>query len=156
MAKFYRRRFYKSGARDKYSVEHTAINAQTGAVLTNSLYQHAVNVVPASPTQGMRKVKHTTINLCVPDDETNLWWCLVYVPEGYSVNSMNNNPGASFYEPNNFVMACGVSDPNAGPIRIRSHVSRNLNSGDSIWLVFGTAQANKYIAGVVEYAITLQ
>ena len=35
------------------------------------------------------------------------------------------------YEPNQFVMNCGVVDPSAGPIRFTSPVSRNLNDGDS-------------------------
>ena len=38
------------------------------------------------------------------------------------------------YEPNQFVMNCGVVDPSAGPIRFTSPVSRNLNDGDSIYL----------------------
>ena len=40
-------------------------------------------------------------------------------------------PG-SMYEPNQFVMNCGVIDPTAGPIRIYSPISRNLNDGDKI------------------------
>lgn len=155
MVKYFRKRVYR-GSRDKYSVEHTTINAQTASVISNGIYQTAVNVVAATPTQGMRKVKHANINLVLQDDTSNLWWCLVYVPEGYSVNTMNANPGASFYEPNQFVMACGITDPNAGPVRIRSSLSRNLNSGDSIWLVLGTSVASKYISGVVNYAISLQ
>ena len=38
------------------------------------------------------------------------------------------------YEPNQFVMNCGVIDPTAGPIRIYSPISRNLNDGDKISL----------------------
>ena len=69
---------------------------------------------------------------------------------------MNGNPGASFYEPNQFVMAAGCNDPEAGPIRVRSPISRNLNSGDSIWLVVGTNQPQTSVRGLVNYAITLQ
>ena len=41
---------------------------------------------------------------------------------------------SSMYEPNQFVMNCGVIDPTAGPIRIYSPISRNLNDGDKISL----------------------
>ena len=39
------------------------------------------------------------------------------------------------YEPNQFVMNCGVVDPSAGPIRMSSPISRNLNDGDKITLL---------------------
>ena len=39
------------------------------------------------------------------------------------------------YEPNQFVMNCGIADPTAGPIRFSSPVARNLNDGDAIALV---------------------
>ena len=62
------------------------------------------------------------------------------------------------YEPNQFVMNCGVVDPSAGPIRFTSPVSRNLNDGDSIYLLIRNTLADfalQYQA-VVRYAITLQ
>ena len=156
MAKFYKRRFHRSGARDKYSVESTTIRTTTGGQIIAGVYQATANVVPASPTQGMRKVKHLTISLTTVDGVTALFWALVYVPEGYSVNPLNTNPGASLYEPNQFVLNSGIVDPSAGPIRISSPLSRNLNSGDSIWLVVGTGSTGNEVSGVVRYAITLQ
>ena len=39
------------------------------------------------------------------------------------------------YEPNQYVMNCGVVDPTAGPIRFYTPLARNLNNGDSIVLV---------------------
>ena len=60
------------------------------------------------------------------------------------------------YEPNQFVMNCGVVDPSAGPIRFTSPVSRNLNDGDSIYLLIRNTLADfalQYQA-VVRYAIT--
>ena len=53
-------------------------------------------------------------------------------------------------------MAAGCNDPEAGPIRVRSPVSRNLNSGDSIWLVVGTDTPGVLVRGLVNFAITLQ
>ena len=157
--KLYRKR-YASGARDKYSVEQSVIRGITSTEQTNGLYQAPFNLVAATPTQGMRKVKHVTISLSTGPPasgvNTAIYWALVYVPEGYSVNPLNGNTGANFYEPNQFVMACGCNDPDAGPVRIRSPLSRNLNSGDSIWLVVGTPVPNISVHGILQYAITLQ
>ena len=89
----------------------------------------------------MRKVKHLTCNLTQvvaggSSAESNLFWALVYVPQGTTAGSLNiATAGAtpsSMYEPNQFVMNCGVIDPTAGPIRIYSPISRNLNDGDKI------------------------
>ena len=90
----------------------------------------------------MRKVKHLTCNLTQVvtggsgGAESNLFWALVYVPQGTTAGALNvATAGAtpsSMYEPNQFVMNCGVIDPTAGPIRIYSPISRNLNDGDKI------------------------
>lgn len=89
--------------------------------------------MPAVDIQGMRKVKHITVSLTGITNENNIWWALVYVPNGTQPNPLNTQAGqASFYEPNQFVMAAGLNDLTAGPVRIRSPVSRNLNSGDSV------------------------
>ena len=52
-----------------------------------------------------------------------MYWALVYVPQGTSAGNINvitsaTNPG--MYEPNQFVMNCGVVDADAGPIRFFS------------------------------------
>ena len=62
------------------------------------------------------------------------------------------------YEPNQFVMNCGVVDGTAGPIRFSSPVGRNLNDGDSIYLLirplaFTTGQTFTLVA-TVRYAIS--
>ena len=88
-----------------------------------------------------------------------VWWALVFVPQGYQANALfpfyaSSGLQGSLYEPNQFVMACGYNDPSAGPIRIRSRVSRNLQSGDSIALVIGNRGAGNVVyQGVVSYAI---
>ena len=53
-------------------------------------------------------------------------------------------------------MAAGISDLTAGPVRIRSPVSRNLNSGDSVYLVYGSGAEGVTVSALIEYAITLQ
>ena len=64
---------------------------------------------------------------------------------------------SSMYEPNQFVMNCGVIDPTAGPIRIYSPISRNLNDGDKISLLIRpTLDGVATIVSLcVRYAITL-
>ena len=105
----------------------------------------------------MRKVKHVTVTVSSTEQEGLIWWALVYVPQGTNPNPMQVGPNAlSLYEPNQFVMAAGLSDLTAGPVRIRSPVSRNLNSGDAIYLVYGMDVQAAYVSALVEYAITLQ
>ena len=106
--------------RDKYSVEQTGLYFTIPASdPVNGLYQAASLVVPTSATQGMRKVKHLTVSL-TPTQTADIYWALVFVPEGYNPNalfpagSVNGNP---MYEPNQYVMNCGIVDPNAGPVR---------------------------------------
>ena len=67
-----------------------------------------------------------------------MYWAIVYVPQGTTPNAINIATAAStpgMYEPNQFVMNCGVVDGTAGPIRFSSPVGRNLNDGDSIYLL---------------------
>ena len=56
------------------------------------------------------------------------------------------------YEPNQFVMNCGVIDNDAGPIRMSSPLGRNLNDGDSIYLIVRPI-AEMSIYCTVRYAI---
>ena len=81
-------------------------------------------------------------------------------PQGTTVGSINVTTSASatgMYEPNQFVMNCGIADPTAGPIRFSSPVARNLNDGDAIALVVRhTNSAARTVMGTCRYAITLQ
>ena len=138
---------------------------QKGAVAAVAANQtSAVDIVPATVTEGMRKVKHLTVNLtqiATAPAESNLFWALVYVPQGTTAGALNiatagATPG-SMYEPNQFVMNCGVVDPSAGPIRMSSPISRNLNDGDKITLLIRPTLdgAATTVSLVVRYAITL-
>ena len=156
MPKYYKKKYYRGGSRDKYSVEQTAITTS----LSDPSSTTSVVVVPAVTMQGMRKVKHLTISLASQSEAFDaLWWALVYVPQGTAVGDLSVTSGTSLYEPNQFVMNCGCFDFTAGPVRVSSPVSRNLNSGDAIYLVLrqGTSSSTaQTIRGVVKYAITLQ
>lgn len=158
MAKFYRKRSFRRGSRDKYSVENKGGIATVGSTAVNNWYQSTVNIVPATSVEGMRKVKHTTVTLTPYNASSDLGavcYALVYVPEGYNPNALFSS-SSSIYEPNQFVMQCGLMDFSAGPIRIHSPISRNLNSGDSIWLVFGVQTVSQPLHYFCKYAITLQ
>ena len=58
-----RRRRIIRGSRDKYSVEHKAGNVATEATTGDG----GVVIVPATSTEGMRKVKHVVVNLAAND-----------------------------------------------------------------------------------------
>jgi len=156
MSRRFSRRTIKSVNRPKYSKENTMVLIETGENHVNGRAQGGQVIVAPSTTQGMRKVKHITVSLSKhADDAYPFFWAIVYVPEGYNANPIGPSNGP-LYEPNQFVMACGVIDPGAGPIRIRSPISRNLNSGDAISLVIATNTVRTSYVGVVSYAITLQ
>ena len=167
MPRRYRRRRF--GNRDKYSIEHTVFNTPSSgdwtkyaAVgVTAPTQQISFPVLPPTVTQGMRKVKHFTMSFNASDDTSPIAYALVYVPENYEVNRINLPGGGSaveLYEPNQFVISSGILDFSGGPLRIRSRLSRNLNSGDSVFLVFSTYQGvdNTTVLAEITYAITLQ
>ena len=168
--RFYRRRTYN---RDKYSVEQTVIvtPSTTNWTLvpsgegTQSSYQFAKVVVPESNTEGMRKVKHLQLSFSNAQTATEAYpliYALVYVPSGYEPNHINHpdaGSAANVYEPNQYVMSCGVLDFSGGPLRITCPLSRNLNSGDSIALVLScpaAASPSYSYTLACRYAITLQ
>ncbi len=161
----YARRSSFSSNRDKYSKENIGFSVTLQSPSVNGLHQSAVPIVPSTTIQGMRKVKHIRVSLTqgIDHDTTEIYWAIVYVPQGMTPNPLFSTSGSatgSLYEPNQFVMNCGIVDPTAGPIRFSSPLSRNLNSGDSIYLIVGSNPAqpttSNIIVGVASYAITLQ
>ena len=148
------RRYYKRTrtSRKKYSIQQKSFAFTAGANSTTS-----VEIVPATTVEGMRKVKHVTVNLST-SAATPIYWALVYVPQGTTPGALNIATTAdetSFYEPNQFVMNCGLADPDAGPIRIWSPLARNLNDGDRILLLCTHVNsASLTIYALSRYAIT--
>lgn len=147
-------------ARSKYSIEQKSFRGALPTTPVNSLYQTSYQIVEPVTMQGMRKVKHITLSLAgfsnVVDTDAigPIYWAIVYVPQGTNVGALNLNN--SLYEPNQYVMNCGVVDGSAGPIRFSSPISRNLNSGDAIYLLVGSSSTNATnFDGVAKYAITL-
>lgn len=153
-----RRRRIVRGSRDKYSVEHKAGNVATEAATGDG----GVVIVPATSTEGMRKVKHVVVNLAANDVagtfDRSLFWAIVYVPQGTTANPLQIDSG-TMYEPNQYVMGSGVADFAGGPLRIHCRLSRNLNSGDAIYLIIhksNPANVSSTYQYAVSYAITLQ
>ena len=150
---YYRRPYKRTryGKSIKYSIQQRAFSFL--ADVGGSTQQV---IVPPTTVEGMRKVKHITINLSA-DGDTRFYWALVYVPQGTTVNSISLSSTAGMYEPNQFVMNCGITDTNAGPIRYYSPLARNLNDGDAIYLVVlpTNVTTGPTITGTCRYAISL-
>lgn len=145
MPRYYRRR-YRNGSKRKWeqlqivSYLYLHQNKTTGAI-----------VVPADLTNGVRCVKHLKITLTTPyiglADQGNInvgnsltfYWALIYVPQGYDPQEINipSNIDSSIplYDANQFIMASGVATITTQPVTVRTPLSRNLNSGDTIQLV---------------------
>ena len=168
MVRTYYRRTPRSNNRDKYSVENTVVLTPSSnswtvvpavSGVTQSSKQFSIPIVPAADVQGMRKVKHLTLSFSSASD-VRLCYVLVYVPEGYDPNPIrvpNLGYATSLYEPNQYVMSSGTLDFSGGPLRIRTPLSRNLNSGDSIHLILAQwDEGNVAVSTNVKYAITLQ
>lgn len=158
--------------RAKYSIETAMSNVGLVSLEADgtSLYGQT-DVVPATTIQGMRKVKHMQISVVLQhtagaDAIANgapTLWALVYVPAGSPQTLQAPATSGSVYEPNQFVIASGISDANAGPIRINTPLARNLNSGDKITLIFrilngtliGAEDETSSLLTMCRYAITL-
>ena len=90
-----------------------------------------IEVVPATTIEGMRKVKHLTVNATVQGESDSFYWALVYVPQGTvpgAINFVTTTSSPGMYEPNQFVMNCGVVDGTAGPIRFSSPIDVTLTT----------------------------
>lgn len=155
------------GRKNKYNVNNNPFQGQlsitqnVGSTNTGS-FQYAVEVVPSDSTQGVRKAGKFTVSLSLPGKENDgiLYWALVYVPAGNTVNHLFATASTSppLYQPSQNVLASGMNDTNAGPVRIYSPLFKNLNTGDSIYLLVATIAGqgiiqNAPIQGLVRYAI---
>lgn len=150
----------------KYSNETTGFSGQW-TVTDGSQIQNTVVVAPAN-IQGTRKCKNFELSLCGGpwSDENNanipIVWALVYVPEGTQPSAVQMpDPGnaSSIYEPNQNVIMSGIWPGNlTSNYKIKTRLARNLNSGDSIWLLFRNSfdipdGSTKTIVATLNYAI---
>lgn len=151
MAKYYRRRYYRKG---KYQIENKPIAFTTSTTLENGFYQNSEIIVPPSTQEGVRQVARMTITLTGNNDSAGpLAWAIIYLPEGtqYTTSLFPNNN--TLYEPSSYVLASGISDSSAGPIRISSRLKKNLNAGDRIAVLTAATSANTKYIGLLRYAI---
>lgn len=151
MARYYkRRRFYR---KRKYNIENRVIRFLTPSLLENGFRQNFTEVVPATLTEGVRKVTKFTISLTAGVQDAVVYWALVYIPEGATTSALFPT-SSDLFVPSNYVLGSGVNDSNAGPIRIRVPLSKNLNSNDRIFLITATTtQADVRFEGLARYAI---
>lgn len=154
MARYYRRKF--NYRKRKYNIENRPIEFQTPIATENGYHQNQIRIVPATLTEGVRQVARMTITLTGDSNATdippNLYWALVYIPEGAVTSSLF--PAAdTLFQPSNYVLASGIADSNAGPIRISSRLKKNLNANDQIFLLTACKQPNWTFEGLVRYAI---
>ena len=147
----YRRRAYRRGrygSRDKYSVHQKAFSftAQASPTTTAQL------IVPSSATEGMRKVKHLTVNLTpiLDQDGGQIWWALVYVPPGDNCrqHSTCNNCSTQRHVRH--------SRPNCRSYSFSSPISPNLNNGDAIVLLVRHLLVATWTSTPAYLRITLQ
>lgn len=170
------KRWKRAGRRAKYSIEQTLVHPPItygsgsdwtfvdGDQMQGPSYQWNVTVVEPTTIQGTRKAKHFELSFSVADIDDPIAYALVFVPEGYSANPIRvpaPNYYMTLYEPAQYVISQGVLDFSGGPCRIRTPLSRNMNSGDKIVLILAvpseeqeTAQ-NINMYATVKYAITM-
>lgn len=161
---------------DKYSIVTRTVSAQfVNIPLANGLYQQRLPVVSPTDVQGMRKVKHFTVQLLFTNYTLGdyFYWALVFVPEGLSVNTLLNNSttvtdrsdpntqitalSADLYQPSNHVIDSGIKKMSTSGVKVSSRLSRNLNKGDSVQLILGFPHTQLgEVTGLIKYAITLQ
>lgn len=154
MARYRRRRFYR---KRKYNIENRPVSIIAPNIAENNFFQNQTEIVPASQIEGVRQVARMTVTLtAISDDVRPIYWALTYIPEGAATSALFPNPTTLFY-PSNYVLASGIADPSAGPIRISSRLRKNLNAGDRIFLQTATTKTNTTdlvaMNGLVRYAI---
>lgn len=155
MARYQKRRIiYK---KRKYNIENRPLVIQVPNVMENGFYQNQIEIVPATLTEGVRQVARMTITLTNNDNASSpIYWALVYIPEGSVTSALFPN-NTTLFNPSNYVLSSGISDSNAGPIRISSRLRKNLNANDRIFLLTATTKQSTTdivnYTGLVRYAI---
>lgn len=152
MARYYKRKF--NYRKRKYNIENRPVEFTTPQNPENGFYQNQIQIVPPTATEGVRQVARMTVTLtCTGDDPfSNIYWALVYIPEGAVTSSLFPN-ATTLFQPSNYVLASGIADPTAGPIRISSRLRKNLNASDQIYLLTATKGSGFSYEGLVRYAI---
>ena len=162
----YTRRYTRRIKTVKYSNETT--NASGDFTIADGNQQLALPLIAPSNVQGTRKCKNFELSLCggnwtnTDADGIPISWALVYVPEGTQPGDIRQGAlgtPASLYEPAQNVIMSGIWPGNlTSNYKVKTRLARNLNSGDSIFLVFRTSinqpdGAQKSVVVNLNYAI---
>lgn len=151
MARYRKRRFYRK--KNKWSIEQRpGFIAGNGWATTSDQFinrQALIPIVSATTQEGVRKVKNFTISITTPlytatgvsegtvNQYNNVfYYALIYLPEGITANELSST--GDLYRPSQNVMKAGIVNSQNGKIRVFSRLARNLNAGDSIYLLIGT------------------
>uniref|UniRef100_A0AAU8H6G6 Cap n=1 Tax=CRESS DNA virus TaxID=3138951 RepID=A0AAU8H6G6_9VIRU len=120
-------------------------------------------IIAAVTTQGMRKCKNFTLHI-ETTSSVPIAFALIYLPQGQVPENQILNFGlqdapSSIYEPNQNVILSGVVQANSPQLTFRTRLARNLNSGDSIYILYRQllnvpAGGNYFIYCSLNYAIT--
>lgn len=146
----------------KYSSE-TYAGAANAQFLANGLYKSTA--IPQTDVLGTRKCKNFTLTICTKSNETiPMYFALVFVPQGTNASNLNIGTNfaddalvpTSYYEPNQNVIMQGFVDA-AQVYRFKTRLARNLNSGDTIqliWRPFADFTANCLFSFTLNYAMS--
>lgn len=167
-ARGYSRRYSRRIKTVKYSNETT--NGSGEFQITGGVQDVAIPLIAPSNVQGTRKCKNFELSLCgspwggdesVPSD-IPISWALVYVPEGTQPGELRKGAlatPASLYEPSQNVIMSGIWPGNlTSNYKVKTRLARNLNSGDSIFLILRASidqpnGATKTVVVNLNYAI---
>jgi hypothetical protein len=109
-------------------------------------------IVPAANITGVRRVRGFTLKLSV---SLPVIYALVYVPEGInaegiSLNISDPTVATSVYTPEQHIILSGCATTDMYPVRYFG--SRNLSSGDAVYLLTRSVSATE--AGAMIYTVT--
>lgn len=164
--------------KNKYQVNNIPFSTQLYAsnqpgpqgtsVTPNDGFLHCMQqIIPSTTVAGKRKAGKFTISLSLEGKKDSIiYWALVYVTDQVDMPNWVTPTGEQLYKPSSAVLASGMNDTNAGPVRIYSPLFKNLNSADRIFLIMSVAPAvgdgmtedeevtaGTTVKGLVRYAI---
>lgn len=142
----YRKRRIIFRKKNKWSIEQRpGFIAGNGWSSTSDTYlnrQSLIPIVNATSQEGVRKAKNISISIATPASQSQVpvngsfYWALIYLPEGQTAGELSST--GQLYQPSQFVISSGIVSGEQGKMRITSRLARNLNQGDSIYLLLGT------------------
>lgn len=114
-------------------------------------------IINPTSIQGIRKMKNLTITF-TSRTQSLYFYAIIYVPQGQSVSLISlpdSGTAEDVYPANQYVLSSGWLSFTGGPCRIFTPLARNLNSGDTIFLVLATVNApdEEMVFAEVQYAI---